>query len=472
MTLDSFQEECGVMAVFGHPEAANLAYLGLYALQHRGQEAAGIVSSDRSRHYVEIGMGLVGDIFHDEAIARLKGSMSIGHNRYSTHGEKFLRNVQPIAIEYARGPLALCHNGNLVNADQVRHELEEEGSIFRSTMDTEAILHLIAKSREKRLQDQVAEALRRMKGAYSIAIMGRDELVIARDPHGFRPLAIGKIGEAYVFASETCVFDLIDAKYLREVKPGELIVVNDDGLHSSFPFEPERPKHCIFEYIYFARPDSRIFGDSVHRVRKKFGRQLARELPVEADYVVPVPDSGVVGALGYAEEAGIAYEKGIIRNHYVGRTFIEPTQTIRHFGVKIKLNAVREIIKGKKVILVDDSIVRGNTSKKVVKMVRDAGAAEVHMRISSPPTTHSCFYGVDTPSRSELIAATHSVEEVRKFLGADTLAYLSVEGMLDCMNERRDNFCKACFDGAYPVMSDSIESQLTLDDITPASFEE
>ncbi|MDH5637646.1 MAG: amidophosphoribosyltransferase, partial [Nitrospinota bacterium] len=386
---DKFKEECGVFAVHGHPEAANLAYLGLYALQHRGQESAGIVSSDGIRHFVERGMGLVSDIFTEDRIIKLEGAMAIGHNRYSTHGVSLLKNTQPMAIEYSRGPLALAHNGNLINADTLRTRLEEEGSIFQSTMDSEVIIHLIAKSQGQRLQDKLVDALSQVEGAFSLAILGTNELIIARDVNGFRPLAMGRLGGAYVFASETCAFDLIDAEFIREVEPGEIIVVNDDGIHSYFPFgQGHQKSYCIFEYIYFARPDSNIFGANVHSIRKQFGRQLALEMPVKADVVIPVPDSGVVAALGYAEESGIPYDKGIIRNHYVGRTFIEPAQSIRHFGVKIKLNPVKELIRGKSVVVVDDSIVRGTTSRKIIKMIRDAGAKEVHVRISSPPTTH------------------------------------------------------------------------------------
>ncbi|MGK7346354.1 MAG: amidophosphoribosyltransferase [Candidatus Nitrospinota bacterium M3_3B_026] len=466
--MDKFKEECAVFAVYGHPEAANLTYLGLYALQHRGQESSGIVSSNGLRHFAEVGMGLVSEIFDEQRISRLKGAAAIGHNRYSTHGESLLKNSQPMAIEYSHGPLAMAHNGNLINAGSIRSRLEEEGSIFRSTMDSEVIIHLIAKSRKRRLQDRVVEALSRVEGAYSLAIMDARELVIARDPRGFRPLAMGRLGNSYVFASETCAFDLIDAKFVREVEPGEVIVVNEGGLVSYFPFEEAPRRHCVFEFIYFSRPDSNIFGANVHNTRKEFGRQLAREKPVDADIVVPVPDSGVVAALGYAEASGIPFEKGIIRNHYVGRTFIEPTQSIRHFGVKIKLNPVRDVIKDRKVILVDDSIVRGTTSRKLVKMVRDAGAKEVHMRISSPPTTHSCFYGIDTPARTELIAATYSMTEISDFLRADSLEYLSIEGMMKALRGREGDFCKACFDGDYPITTPAIETQMELLENGPA----
>jgi amidophosphoribosyltransferase len=462
MPFDKFNEECAVFAVYDNPEAANLAYLGLYSLQHRGQESAGIVSSDGLRHYIELGMGHVSEIFDESRISRLKGNMALGHNRYSTHGSSSIKNAQPLAIEYSRGPLSLAHNGNLTNAIEIKQQLENEGSIFQSTMDSEVITHLIARSKEVRFQDQVTEALSKLEGAYSIALMTSRELVVARDVHGFRPLAIGKLGESYVFASETCAFDLIGAEYIRDVQPGEVIVVNDEGFNSYFPFAPAEIRHCIFEFIYFARPDSYIYGDCVHTIRKRFGHSLALEKPVEADYVIPVPDSGIVAALGYAKESGIPYEKGIIRNHYVGRTFIEPAQSIRHFGVKIKLNAVRDVIKGKRIVVVDDSIVRGTTSKKIIKMVQDAGAKEVHMRISSPPTKHSCFYGIDTPTRSELIAATYSVEEIAKYLGADTLAYLSVDGMLDALGDRRENYCKACFDGSYCLQPKFQDTQMSL----------
>ncbi|MDH5509909.1 MAG: amidophosphoribosyltransferase [Nitrospinota bacterium] len=468
MLPDKFKEECGVFAVHGHPEAANLAYLGLYALQHRGQESAGIVSSDGIRHFVERGMGLVSDIFTEDRIIKLAGSTAIGHNRYSTHGISQLKNTQPMAIEYSRGPLALAHNGNLINADTLRTKLEEEGSIFQSTMDSEVIIHLIAKSQGQRLQDKLVDALSQVEGAFSLAILGTNELIMARDVHGFRPLAMGRLGGAYVFASETCAFDLIDAEFIREVEPGEIIVVNDEGIYSYFPFGKGRQKcHCIVEFIYFARPDSNIFGANVHSIRKQFGRQLALEMPVKADVVIPVPDSGVVAALGYAEESGIPFDKGIIRNHYVGRTFIEPAQSIRHFGVKIKLNPIKELICGKSVVVVDDSIVRGTTSRKIIKMIRDAGAREVHVRISSPPTTHSCFYGIDTPTRTELIASTYSMAQICDYIEADSLAYLSVERMLSVQGERRDDFCKACFDGKYLVKTGVHDTQLALLDRDP-----
>jgi amidophosphoribosyltransferase len=449
--FDKFHEECGIFGVYGHKEAANLTYLGLYALQHRGQEGAGIVASDGDRLHAEKAMGLVADIFTEERLRALSGHLAIGHNRYSTTGSSHLKNVQPIVVNYALGGLALSHNGNLVNAGFLRDELEAYGSIFQSTTDSEVIIHLIAQSRGRTLFERAVEALQRVQGAYSLLLMSEGELLAIRDPFGFRPLCLGEIGGAYVLASETCALDLIEARYLRDVEPGEALVINETGLHSYHPFPPAVRRPCIFEYIYFARPDSRIYGYPVHPIRKAFGRQLARETAVEADLVIPVPDSGVPAALGYAEESGLPFEHGLIRNHYVGRTFIEPRQTIRHFGVKIKLNPIRDVLEGKRVVIVDDSIVRGTTSKKIVKMVRDAGAKEVHLRISSPPTTHPCFYGIDTPTRGELIASSHAVEEIRRYVTADTLGYLSLEGMLKVVPQAADGFCHACFSGDYPV---------------------
>lgn len=447
---DKFHEECGVFGVYGHPDAANLTYLGLYALQHRGQESAGIVSTDGKRLYSEKAMGLVADIFTEDRIKKLPGHAAIGHNRYSTTGESIAINIQPILVNFALGNLAVAHNGNLVNAGFLKDELEAYGSIFQSTMDSEVIIHLIAQSRMATLHDRIVEALKQVQGSYSLLLITDEELIAVRDPRGFRPLALAELDGAYVVASETCAFDLIEARYIREVAPGEMIVINKDGIHSSFPFKPVEPSHCVFEFIYFARPDSMIFGQNVYTIRKEFGRQLARETGVEADVVIPVPDSGVPAALGYAEEAGIPFDTGLIRNHYVGRTFIEPRQTIRHFGVKIKLNPVRDALKGKRVVVVDDSIVRGTTSKKIIKMIRSAGATEVHMRISAPPTAYPCFYGIDTPTRQELIASSHNVEEIRKYLTADTLGYISLEGLNKVVPQRM-NYCAACFDGCYPV---------------------
>jgi len=448
--FDKFHEECGVFGIFGHPDAANLTYLGLYALQHRGQESAGIVSSDGKRLYGEKSMGLVADIFTEDRIKRLPGHLAIGHNRYSTTGDSIAINIQPILVNFALGGLAIAHNGNLVNAGILKDELEAYGSIFQSTMDSEVIVHLIAQSRMSTLHDRIIDALSHVQGAYSLLIITEDELIAVRDPNGFRPLSLAELDSGYVVASETCAFDLIEATHIRDVAPGEMIVINSHGIRSSFPFKPAEPSHCIFEFIYFARPDSMVFGQNVYTIRKNFGRQLARETGIEADVVIPVPDSGVPAALGYAEESGIPFDTGLIRNHYVGRTFIEPRQTIRHFGVKIKLNPVKDALKGKRVVVVDDSIVRGTTSKKIIKMIRNAGAAEIHMRISSPPTLFPCFYGIDTPTRQELIASTHSIEEIRKYITADTIGYISMDGIQKVVPHRM-NYCSACFDGAYPV---------------------
>ena len=457
--LDKFREECGVMGIYGHPEAANMVYLGLYALQHRGQESSGIVSSDGKILISHRQMGLVADIFKEEVIKRLEGSSAIGHNRYSTTGQSHLKNAQPFVVEYSQGPIAISHNGNLVNAGILREELEASGSIFQSTSDTEVVIHLIATSREPTLMGRIVEALSRVRGAYSLLFLTLDRMIAARDPMGFRPLVLGKFKSAknrsgFVVASETCALDLIEAQYLREVEPGEIITFSPKGMESLKPFPPAPHAKCIFEYIYFSRPDSNLYGRNVYQVRKELGRQLARENPVEADLVTPVPDSGVPAAIGYAEESGLPLEFGLIRNHYVGRTFIEPQQSIRHFGVKIKLNAQREVLGGKRVVVVDDSIIRGTTSRKIIRMLRDAGAKQVHMRISSPPTSGPCYYGIDTPTRAELIASSSSVEEIRKFIEADSLGYLSREGMYGFLDGRTQGFCDACFSGNYPVHFD------------------
>ena len=446
------------MGVFGHPEAANMVYLGLYALQHRGQESSGIVSSDGKVLVSHRQMGLVADIFKEEVIKRLEGASAIGHNRYSTTGQSHIKNVQPFVVEYVQGPIAISHNGNLVNAGVLRDELEASGSIFQSTSDTEVIIHLIATSRETTLMGRIVEALSRARGAYSLLFLTLDRMIAARDPMGFRPLVLGEFKSGrtrgFVVASETCALDLIEAQYLREVEPGEIITFGPKGMESLKPFPPAPHAKCIFEYIYFARPDSNLYGRNVYLVRKELGRQLARENGVEADLVTPVPDSGVPAAIGYAEVSGLPLEFGLIRNHYVGRTFIEPQESIRHFGVKIKLNAQREVLEGKRVVVVDDSIVRGTTSRKIVRMLRDAGAKKVHMRISSPPTIGPCYYGIDTPTRSELIASASSVEEIRKFIDADSLGYLSHEGMYGFLDGRTQGFCDACFSGNYPVHFD------------------
>lgn len=461
---DKFNDECGVFGIYGHTEASNITYLGLYSLQHRGQESAGIVSSDGERLYSHRGMGLVADVFSEGNIEKLYGSSAIGHVRYSTAGESHIRNAQPFVVEYARGALALAHNGNLVNAHILRDEFEAYGSIFQSSIDSEIIVHLIASSKESALIDRITSALARVKGSYSIVFLTEGKLVAARDPHGFRPLSLGRLKGAYVVASETCAFDLIEAEFIREIEPGEIVIINKEGLASYKPFPKVEYKPCVFEFIYFARPDSRIFGANVYEVRKRLGARLAREYPVKADIVIPVPDSGVPAALGYAEESGIPFESAIVRNHYVGRTFIEPKDAIRHFGVKIKLNANRFVLKGKKVVVVDDSIVRGTTSRKIIKMLRAAGASEVHMRISSPPTVSPCYYGIDTPSSEELIASKNSVNEINKYITSDTLGYLSVEGLYDAISESGGSFCDACFTRRYPVeiVKDQSAPQLAL----------
>jgi amidophosphoribosyltransferase len=462
--LDKLHEECGVVGVYGHPEAANLVYLGLYALQHRGQESAGIVASTHSKMHLELGMGLVADIFDPARLLKLPGPLAIGHNRYSTAGKSELVNAQPCMINYAAGSLALAHNGNLVNAQAIRKELGSKGAIFQSTNDSEVIVHLMAQAKSESFVDRAAEALRQVSGAYSLVLMTENELLAARDPHGFRPLCLGILDGAYIVASETCVLDLIEAEFIREVEPGELILINKNGIQSFFPFKKVEAKHCVFEHIYFARPDSFLFGEHVYTARKEMGRAMARESPADVDLIVPVPDSGVVSAMGFAEESGIPFEMGLIRNHYVGRTFIEPQSQIRNFGVKLKLNAVKSIIAGKRLAIIDDSIVRGTTSRKIVKMLLEAGAKEVHLRISAPPILHSCFYGIDTPNKEELIAHTHSLEETRKYLGANSLHYLSIDKMLEVVQNEKNKFCSACFDGNYPVpITDHLAATQQLD---------
>ncbi len=450
--IDKFREECGVFGVYNHKEAANLTYLGLYALQHRGQEGAGICSSDGKQLHLEKGMGLVADIFTERRLQKLQGYMSVGHNRYSTAGSSVLKNVQPILVNYSLGPLTIAHNGNLINAPEIRKELEEEGAIFQSNSDSEVIVHLIAHAKSGDLHERIVEAIRRISGAFSLILMTEKEMIVVRDPYGFRPLSIGEYDGAWIISSETCAFDLIGAQYVRDVEPGEILIINEDGLQSLTFSTAQRQTHCIFEFIYFSRPDSNIYGNlSVNEIRKNLGRELARKHGVEADLVIPVPDSGVPAALGYAEAAGIPFDFGLVRNHYVGRTFIEPQQTIRHFGVKIKLNPVRKLLEGKRVIVVDDSIVRGTTSKKIVKMLKENGRAkEVHMRISSPPAIAPCYYGIDTPSKRELIASNHSIEEIKKYITADTMAYLDIESLLSVVPNPED-YCTACFDNKYPL---------------------
>jgi amidophosphoribosyltransferase len=463
--FDKFREECGVFGIFGHEEASKLAYLGLYALQHRGQESAGIVSADGQTLHVERGMGHVNDIFGEDEVSRLPGKMAIGHVRYSTAGKVSIAEAQPFAVKCAFGQLALCHNGNLPDAAEARQKLEEEGAIFSSTSDTEVVLHRIARSRLSNLTDAIFDALKADEGAFSMLFLAPTRLIAVRDPRGFRPLCMGELEGATVFASETCALDLIGARYLRDVEPGEMIVVDDDGIHSSHPFEPKKQNNCIFEHVYFSRPDSIVFRRSVNKSRHLLGRHLARECPAPADIVVPVPDSGVAAAIGYAAESGLKFRFGLVRNHYVGRTFIEPRSQIRHFGVKIKLNPVRDLIEGKRVVLIDDSIVRGTTSQKIVKMVRDAGATEVHMRISCPPTISPCYYGVDTPTQTELIAAQKTIEEIRNFIGADSLGYLSLKGLLEACGDPGDtHFCTACYTGNYPTLI-KIRSASRSDDV-------
>ncbi len=463
--FDKFREECGVFGVFGHTEAAKLAYLGLYALQHRGQESAGIATADGARIRAVREMGYVNEIFDQETLATLPGHLAIGHTRYSTAGESKLSNAQPIVIDCVHGQVAVCHNGNIVNANEIRDRLVKEGSIFQTNSDTEVLVHLYAKSRAGGFEDALAESIAQLSGAFSFAVLTKDHLLAARDPHGFRPLAIGKLGDAWVVCSETCALDLINATYVRDVEPGEVVVIGPNGLTSRRAFPPAKLSHCVFEHVYFARPDSEVFGQSVNEVRTNLGRLLARETGVPADVVVPIPDSGVCAGIGYAEEAKLPLRFGLIRNHYVGRTFIEPAQSIRHFGVKVKLNPVKSIIAGKRVVLIDDSIVRGTTSRKIVKMVRATGATEVHLRISCPPTVSPCFYGVDTPRRSELIAATHSLEEIRKYVGADSVGYLSLNGLLEAVGSRQHHYCTSCYTGQYPVAFPRDENaylQLTL----------
>lgn len=470
---DKPHEECGVFGIFGHEDAAELVALGLHALQHRGQEAAGIVSFDGQRFNSERRLGLVGDNFSQEAVmSRLRGHAAIGHNRYSTSGDTILRNVQPLFADLAGGGLAVAHNGNLTNATALRRRLVGNGAIFQSTSDTEVLVHLVATSREARLVDRLNDALRQVEGAYSLVTLTNKKMIGVRDPLGVRPLVLGQFDGCYVLASETCALDIIGAKFIRDVEAGEMVIITHDGIESLYPFPPVPHRFCVFEYIYFARPDSLVEGKSVYESRRRIGQELAREAPVEADLVVPIPDSGTPAAIGYAFTAGIPFELGIIRNHYVGRTFIEPAQRIRQLGVKLKHNANRWSVAGKRIVLVDDSIVRGTTSMKIVQMMRDAGATEVHMRIACPPTTHSCFYGVDTPERDKLLAAHRNVEQMREMIGADSLAFISIDGLYRAMGHKGRNnaspqYCDACFTSEYPTrLTDqeepSSERQLSL----------
>ncbi len=453
---DHFHDQCGVFGVYGHSESANMAYLGLHALQHRGQESAGIVTSDGTQLYAHRSMGLVHDCFDAQSLSRLPGHIAIGHVRYSTAGSSHIKNAQPLAVNYELGALAVCHNGNFTNAEAIRASLERNGSIFQSDSDTEVLVHLVAASKETTLVGRITDALKQVQGAYSLLFLTEDTIIAVRDPMGIRPLCLGILPgtkDAHVLASEPVAFDLMGAEYVRDVDPGEMLVIDRSGLRSLRPLAPEAPHFCVFEYVYFARPDSQIDGRPVYEVRKALGKQLALEHPVEADVVIAVPDSGVPSAIGYSAQLQIPFELGLIRSHYVGRTFIEPQQSIRHFGVRLKLNPVRPALAGKRVVVIDDSIVRGTTSRKIVKMLRDAGAREVHLRISSPPTQWPCYYGIDTPTRSELIASNHSIEEIARYVTADSLGYLSFEGMLNAAagNAEGTGVCHACFSGRYAI---------------------
>jgi len=449
---DGFHDECGVFGIFNHPHAARLTYLGLYALQHRGQEAAGMVATTERGLDIKKARGYVADVFTEDAMRRFEGARSaIGHVRYSTAGESTSINAQPLLIDSKFGEIAVCHNGNLVNARLLRRQLVDSGSIFRTGSDTEVILHLFARSDQKQVEDALLDALHSLEGAFTLLFATPTRLYGARDPRGFRPLVLGQLDESYVLCSETCALDLIDATYVREVEPGEIIVIDGSGARSLHPFATQAPRQCIFEHVYFSRPDSVVFGRSVHESRMEMGKRLAREAAADADVVVPVPDSGVGAAVGYAMESGLPLEFGLIRNHYVGRTFIQPIQASRDFGVKVKLNPVRSVLEDRRVVLIDDSIVRGTTSQKIVRMVRNAGAREVHLRVSSPPTIGPCYYGIDTPQREQLIASSHSVQEIAHFLGADSLAYLSIPSLMASVQNGKDEFCAACFTGDYPV---------------------
>lgn len=456
--LDGFRDECGVVGIWGHVEAANLAYLGLYALQHRGQEGAGIVSSDGLHLKAMRGRGLVADVFRDkERLSTLVGTRAIGHVRYSTAGGDEDANVQPLMVRYGGGNLAVSHNGNYVNARSVREELEAEGAIFQSSSDTEVLVHLVARSRQRSFVNRVVDALSRVQGAGSVLVMTERLMIATRDPHGFRPLVLGRLpGGGWVFASETPALDLIEATYVRDIDPGEVVVVDNDGLSSFHPFPRSEPTPCIFEYVYFSRPDSRLWGRDVYSVRRRLGVKLAEEQPCEVDMVLPVPDSGVAAALGFARGVGAPFELGLVRNHYVGRSFIEPSQRIRDFGVKLKLNPIPGLLEGQRVAVVDDSLVRGTTCKKIVRMLRAAGVAEVHLRIAAPPTVGPCWYGIDTPTREELIASRNDVEEIGRYVGADSIGYLSVEGLHEAVHDSEAGFCDACFSGQYPILHDDL----------------
>jgi amidophosphoribosyltransferase len=450
--LDKLHEECGIFGIFGHAEASTLTQLGLFALQHRGQEACGIVSADEWELYQFRSTGLVADALTKDVLKNLPGKSAIGHTRYSTAGKNTIEEVQPFSVTCQHGRIAVCHNGNLPFAEANRLDLEHKGAIFSSTSDTETILHAVARTPATNVIEAIKTVLNDTEGAFSLLFLTPEALIAVRDPRGFRPLVLGKYQDAWCVASETCAFDLMDAEYVREIEPGEMLIVDREGVHSSKPFDPKPVSVCTFEHVYFSRPDSTIYGRSVNESRHKMGKRLAVEHPCDADIIVPVPDSGVAAAIGYATQSGIPFRQAIIRNHYVGRTFIEPTQSIRSFGVRLKLNPIKDLIKGRRIVLVDDSIVRGTTSKKIVQMVRDVGATEVHMRISCPPTAHSCYYGVDTPDRDDLIASQMSVEEIRAHIGADSLGYLSLEGMLEAIGIDSGSSCTACWTGKYPTL--------------------
>lgn len=459
LNSDRYSDECAVAGIYGNHEAANLVYLCLYALQHRGQQGTGIAVSDGETIRLEKHSGLVADVFTKKKLKKLPGKLAIGHNRYPTNGHISTNNLQPIVAELPIGQCAIAYNGQLINAYDIRKNLIQEGTIFSTETDVETIMHLIAKNiKDKTIETALAEVMNVISGAYSLVFMTENTLIGMRDPYGVRPLSLGMMKDGYVLVSETVALDLIDTAFIREIEPGEMVVIDASGIKSYFPFkEKPQPSPCVFEHVYFARPDSFMFGQSVYEVRKAFGRILAKEHPTQADIVIPVPDSGITATMGYSEESGIPMEMGLIRNHYIGRTFIEPSQSIRDFGVRVKLNPVKSVISGKRIVVVDDSIVRGTTSRKIVKMLRDAGAAEIHMRISSPPTTFPCYYGVDTPTKKELISSTHSDEEVCKYIGADSLGYISLEGMLSALNSR--NFCHACFTGKYPINPELISGE-------------
>ncbi len=451
MDNDKFNDECGVFGIYGHPEAPALTRLGLYALQHRGQESAGIATADGERLRLTRAMGQVSEAFDERFLNSMTGDVAVGHVRYSTAGDSRIVNAQPLLIDCVHGEIALCHNGNLVNAAELRSYLVGRGHIFQTNSDTEVVLHLYARSQAPTPQDAIVESVGQVRGAFSLLLLTKDHLIAVRDPHGFRPLALGTLGDATVICSETCALDLIGAKYQRDVEPGEVLVIGRDGPRSYRPIQTAQFSHCVFEHVYFARPDSLVFGQSVNEVRTNLGRLLAKEAPADADVVVPIPDSGMCAAVGFAEESGLPIRMGLIRNHYVGRTFIAPQQEIRGFRVRVKLNPVRSILENKKVILVDDSLVRGTTSRKIVGMVRAAGAREIHMRISCPPTMSPCYYGIDTPSRSELLGATHSIDEIRDFVKSDTLSYLSLDGLREAVGHRSGDYCTSCYTGEYPV---------------------